>query len=539
MSLTAKDKKNKTFYERNNYVINSHMNCYYQELVEMTPDEFREWVIKMRRTVRDSWDVYGCPPRIGKCEEDIVKQFNKMAEFPVHEFTHTDELSDIEDDVIINKSRIGGEADQWFSNMMMTRINYTEKDDGHSIYDLFAQDKFLERMVKASMRHFRRDSLYEHAKSALCNDDKYSVVSVSNGEEWMDAFHNSPEIFKGYDFILEQTKIREGVNSGYYQLQQSDILHLTREQVKEYKEKDWLVYRNHSTFDIDKMPDNMVYNIRVYKKDKKIFPRGFASFRIGYIQVAVNYPSMTAKYLYERFTEDIRDQDVINIYDPSAGWGGRILGAMAVRDDRSIHYVGTDPNPDNFHGGVSGGQYGHLADFYNTRTYRGNPFFSETNTYRIFKECAEEIHLNPDFKKEYKGKIDLIFTSPPYFNREAYSEDPSQSYKKFGHSYDAWRHGFLAPTLETCVEYLKPDRYLLWNVADLLIKKQFLPLEQDSRDILESLGMEYQYTLKMAMELMPGQNRLDENGVPMCKNYCKVNGKYLKYEPILVFKKPA
>ena len=370
MSLTAKDKKNKTFYERNNYVINSHMNCYYQELVEMTPDEFREWVIKMRRTVRDSWDVYGCPPRIGKCEEDIVKQFNKMAEFPVHEFTHTDELSDIEDDVIINKSRIGGEADQWFSNMMMTRINYTEKDDGHSIYDLFAQDKFLERMVKASMRHFRRDSLYEHAKSALCNDDKYSVVSVSNGEEWMDAFHNSPEIFKGYDFILEQTKIREGVNSGYYQLQQSDILHLTREQVKEYKEKDWLVYRNHSTFDIDKMPDNMVYNIRVYKKDKKIFPRGFASFRIGYIQVAVNYPSMTAKYLYERFTEDIRDQDVINIYDPSAGWGGRILGAMAVRDDRSIHYVGTDPNPDNFHGGVSGGQYGHFCLLYTSPSPR-------------------------------------------------------------------------------------------------------------------------------------------------------------------------
>ena len=529
----------KGFYERNNWVINSHMNCYYQDLANMTPDEFREWVIEMRKTVKESWDLYGCPPRIGKNEQALIEQFNKMAQFPIHEFTHTDELSDIEDDVIINKSRVGGEADQWFSNMMKTRINYTEKDTGYSIYDLFAEDRFLERMVKASMRHFRRDSLYEHAKSALCNDDKYSVVNVSNGEEWMEAFHNSPKIFKDHDFILEQTKMREGVNSGYYQVQQSDILHLTREQVKEYKEKGWLEYRNHSTFDIDNLPDNMVYNIRVYKKDKKIFPRGFASFRIGYIQVAVNFPSMTAKYLYERFTEDIKDQEVINIYDPSAGWGGRILGAMAVRDDRRIHYIGTDPNTDNFNDDGDYSKYASLADFYNTKTYRGNPIFSETNTYHLFREGSEEIGKHPDFQK-YKGQFDLIFTSPPYFNREAYSEDPTQSYKKFGSSYESWRDGFLKPTLETCVEYLRSDRYLLWNVADLLVgKKKFLPLEQDSINILESLRMRYCYTLKMAMELMPGQNRLDENGVPMCKNYCRVNGKYLKYEPVLVFIKPS
>ena len=75
---------------------------------------------------------------------------------------------------------------------------------------------------------------------------------------------------------------------------------------------------------------------------------GFKSFRIGYIQPAVNFPPMTAKYLYERFTEHIKDQERIVIYDPSSGWGGRILGAMGVRDDRRIHYVGTDPNPDNF-----------------------------------------------------------------------------------------------------------------------------------------------------------------------------------------------
>ena len=38
--------ENKPFYERNNHVINSDMNCYYQDLVEMTPDDFRDWVVK-------------------------------------------------------------------------------------------------------------------------------------------------------------------------------------------------------------------------------------------------------------------------------------------------------------------------------------------------------------------------------------------------------------------------------------------------------------------------------------------------------------
>ena len=527
----------KQYYERNDHVINSDINCNFEDLLEMTPDQFKEWVIKFRKVVKESWDEYGCPPRTGKNEEGIVEQFNKIAEYPVHKFTHNDELSDIEDDVIINKSRIGGEADQWFSNMMQTRINYTEKDNGYSIYDLFADDRHLDKMVKGGMRHFRRDSLYEHAKSAFTNNKKYAIIATKDAHAWMDAFHNNRNIFKGYDFMLEEVKIREGLNSGYFQVEQSEILNLTKDQVQEYKDKGLLEYRHHSTFDIENMSDDKRYNIRVYQKGKKMFPKAFAAYRIGYIQPAVNFPPMTAKYLYERFTNDIKDQEVINIYDPSAGWGGRILGAMGVRDDRRIHYVGTDPNPDNFLDDDNYSKYASIADFYNTRTYRGNPFFSETNTYEIFKEGSEVIHINPDFKK-YKGKLDFIFTSPPYFNREAYSEDENQSYKKYGSSYDSWRHGFLAPTLETCAEYLKPGRYMAWNIADLLVGGNYLPLEQDSKDILASCGLEYKYTIKMALEGMPGQNRMGEDGKPTCKNYCMVDGKYFKYEPVLVFWKP-
>ena len=523
-------------YQRNSYIVNSPINVLFEDLMDMTPDKFREWVIQMRKEITQAWDEHGCPPRTGKDKQDIIDSFNRLESYPVHEFEFTDELTDGSiPDVIINKSRAGVEVDQWFSNMFKTRINYSEKDNGYSIYDLVANDDFLDRVVKGSMRHLRRDSFYSHALSAIRHSTKYSVVDVSCGQEWMEAFFNNPAIFKDHDFLLEQIEPKVGMNTGYFQLDQSDILVLSKEQVENWKDK--MKYRHHSTFDINNLPDDKIYSIRVYSKGERVFPSGFKCFRIGYIQPAVNFPPLTAKYLYERFTEHCKQQDKLVIYDPSCGWGGRILGAMSVTDDRTVHYIGTDPNTENFpQGAHQFGKYGALADFYNTKTYRGNSFFSHTNTYEIFMLGSEIIGESVEFAK-YKNQVDLIFTSPPYFNREAYSEDPTQSYKKFS-SYESWRDGFLRPTLKTCAEVLKNDRYLLWNIADLQIKGEYLPLQEDSRKILESFGLVYKYTLKMALEPMPGQNRVDENGIPKCKNFCKVNGRVMKHEPIFVFYKP-
>jgi hypothetical protein len=528
----------KQFYEKNTHILESSANVCYEDLVSMSPEGFRSWVIHMRREILRIWDDYGLPPRSGgKSESEIIDQFNRMHQYPVHNFVKSDGLCDVGDDVITNTSGIGVEADQWFDNMYKTRINRTDKDDGFSVYDLFNDDAYLESVVKRSFRHFRRDGMYIHAQSVKKSDKKSGLISAKTAVEWIDAYFNNPKIFKNHDFILEEVKPPEGKNAGYFQLDETDLLHLTPEQLEAYRDAGRLEYRHHSTFDISSINPDRLYRVRMYEKGRKIFPKGFIPFRIGYIQPAVNFPPLTAKYLYERFTNHIKDQEVINVYDPSAGWGGRILGAMSVRDDRSIHYVGTDPNPDNFNDDGTYSKYAALADFYNSKTYKGNAFFSHTNTYEIFRECSEEIHRRPEFQK-YKGKIDLIFTSPPYFNREAYSEDSNQSYKKHGSSYTAWKEGFLRPTLETCVEYLRSDRYLLWNIADLrLDNKTYLPLEQDSRDILEGLGMSYVMTIKMAQVGMPGSNRLDSEGKPHVKNHCLVGDKYMKYEPVFVFKK--
>ena len=86
-----------------------------------------------------------------------------------------------------------------------------------------------------------------------------------------------------------------------------------------------------------KVKDN-VYMIRYYNINKRLFPTMFQTFRLALsTQPVVNFPPLTARLLYEKYTDHIEQDEPLNVYDPSSGWGGRILGAMASM--KRIHYV--------------------------------------------------------------------------------------------------------------------------------------------------------------------------------------------------------
>ena len=123
------------------------------------------------------------------------------------------------------------------------------------------------------------------------------------------------------------------------------------------------------------------------------------------------------------------------------------------------------------------------------------------------------------------------------FAAEGYSEDENQSFKKFP-QYELWRDGFLAETLKTCVEYLKPGRWLCWNVADVSFDGKFHPLERDAVDIHKSMGTEYRHRYKMLMGLVTHSEISSRTRVPTSNNYCSVRGRFYKYEPIFCFYKP-
>lgn len=512
---------------RNNKLLESTINITFDELIRKTPDEFRSWVVDMRSTILDLWDNHGLPPRVGYDEDEIIHQFKKMEGFPVHEFLVENELTG-KKECIRNTSIIGNAANEWFPTMMATKINYGTNGEGRSIYDFFAKPELLETFQTYAARNFGKDSFYHYSLCVKAND--HENLNAPDGKTWVEKFEKTKRIYGTHDYWLNSKKSDGGGYTGYNEeLRNSEFLYLTDQDVEDLGSL--IPESSKSKLELGSGCNHL---IRFYEFGQKVFPLGLKAFRVSFCQYAVQYPPLTAKLLYEKYTEKLKNQDIIKIYDPSMGWGGRLLAAMAVKSDRKIHYIGTDPNTDhNTDDGRT--KYHQVADFYNKNSGRNNPFFeSEPNTYEIYQLGSEEIGKNLEFQK-HRGDLDLVFTSPPYFAKEVYSNDPEQSCHKFP-QYEAWRDGFLRPTLETAVEWLKPNRYLLWNISDAKFGQTMLPLEQDSIDILVSLGMKHIETYMMTLSPMPGANRIVE-GKPMFKNYCKIDGKFFKYEPIFVFLK--
>lgn len=555
----------KWFYEKNDELLKSAVNKTFEEILWMTEAEFQTWVADMRSEVVRIWDQKGIPPRVGFSEQEIVEQFREMRSYPVHHVVDGFECVDEETgqrDCVRNSSVLGNAANQWFPTMMATKINYTDDTSaGLSIYDHFKEPSLLPKMITYGRRHFKRDSFYHYSYPVKVFTDgdniteylkKYFVEPKNTAVEWIKAYEAKRTAYENnFDYWLE-AKEEGGEYTGYGEnLRNVSYLRLTRDELSELgsivpdKCKTNIDYKNRD-----------VFQIRIFKRGQRVFPIGLKAFRISVCQYAVNFPPLTAKYLYEKFTEHIKNQPQINIWDPSSGWGGRILGAMSVENDiRRLHYIGTDPNTD--HNTTPGRtKYHELADFYNKHT--DSPFATNPpHTYEFYQCGSEDMQHMPEFQ-QYKGKLDLVFTSPPYFAKELYSDDLTQSATKFN-TFDAWVDGFLKPTLETAVAWLAPNRYLLWNIADAKFGDQMLPLEKVSCDILESLGMKCEGKLKMVLAQMPGGNRVDlETGKPSAKNFCRIKasankfiansientGKktkqkeiWFKYEPIFVFKK--
>ena len=349
---------------------------------------------------------------------------------------------------------------------MKTKIVYNDISKAKSIYDHFVDEDLFQKVYTYGHRHFKRDSFYHYSnpiKSKGLVEIGTLRHTVSSGRSFLDWFERNGRQYDTHDYWLKPDKEQE--YTGYDdKLRNVQWAQVTKEEIEQLDIPD--------KCKVNMKDDCDVYQIMLFKKGQKIFPLGFKPFRISWCQYAVNFPPLTAKYLYEKYTEHFKEQSTIRIWDPSAGWGGRILGAMSISDDRNIHYIGTDPNTDHTvirEDGTKSTKYDELARFFNEKTYRGTGLFPHTNTYEIH-QCGSE-----DFSCENET-LDLVFTSPPYFAKEAYSDDEEQSYKKFN-QYETWVEGFLRPTLTNAYKYLKNDRYLLWNIADAKFGNEMLPLE--------------------------------------------------------------
>lgn len=157
-----------------------------------------------------------------------------------------------------------------------------------------------------------------------------------------------------------------------------------------------------------------------------------------------------------------------NYYDPSCGWGARMLSAL----HKGVNYFGTDPNTQL----VS--RLYECAERYN----RLNPSFFPTVT-DIRNVGSEKC------QQDWLGQMDFAFTSPPYFGLEIYPGD-GQSYVE-GMSYGDWIDSWMRPTARNILAYLKPQAYCAINIKDVVLNRVSYPLEQDAVRVFQEEGFRY------------------------------------------------
>lgn len=157
-----------------------------------------------------------------------------------------------------------------------------------------------------------------------------------------------------------------------------------------------------------------------------------------------------------------------NFYDYSCGWAHRMLSAIK----NHVTYYGTDPNSELI------SRLEEISDRCSKVT--GEPV--ETHLY----PTGSEVHHS-----EMDGKIDLAFSSPPYYDLEIYRSD-NQSISK-NPEYSDWLCEWWLQTIANIHQYLKLGGIFGLNVKDLRPYNVYetLPgraLEKDMTSLVEQTG---------------------------------------------------
>jgi hypothetical protein len=167
-----------------------------------------------------------------------------------------------------------------------------------------------------------------------------------------------------------------------------------------------------------------------------------------------------------------------NVYDYSAGYGGRLLGISG--SNMSYNYTAVDPN---------------------TETIEYLHYLNDC----IYDSIGRRGQLHKNVSEVYQPEdVDLAFSSPPYFNLEKYSDEPTQCMNQFN-TLDEWFEGYVVPTMQNIHKGLNSDGVFATNIADYKIggKTEFKVCERWI-ETAEKLGFKYKQTIKMMLNTRPG-----------------------------------
>jgi hypothetical protein len=188
----------------------------------------------------------------------------------------------------------------------------------------------------------------------------------------------------------------------------------------------------------------------------------FECFRINLGSV-VMFKATTAKYLYKKYRAK-------SVLDPTAGWGGRMLGAWSL----GINYTGCDTNVEMTQA------YDDMIEFLDAETGFNNELFEVKNNSKL--QMIWDSCLNVDFSKlDY----DFVLTSPPYVNLELYEHmTPWETDQAF---YEL----FFIPLWQKCVDNIKKGGHVCFNISPKMyadaLKFGLTPCDEEE-DLLQQMG---------------------------------------------------
>jgi ParB-like chromosome segregation protein Spo0J len=143
------------------------------------------------------------------------------------------------------------------------------------------------------------------------------------------------------------------------------------------------------------------------------------------------------------------------VLDPCTGYGGRLVGWIASR--LGGKYIGVDPS---------------------TKTHEANLRLADAlgRSEEVSLSCVPFEDWNP---ADLRGRVGFAFTSPPYFSRERYSDEDTQSWVRHP-GFDGWVAGFLRPLMTGTFASLAAGGRFAINIADVSVGKNRYPVAEAS-----------------------------------------------------------
>lgn len=186
-------------------------------------------------------------------------------------------------------------------------------------------------------------------------------------------------------------------------------------------------------------------------------------------KIDINYHNIS-EYLFSNFSQCTNFNNTVvvsllkffkpvKVLDFSAGWGDRLIGAIAY----DCEYTGIDPS--NCMNPI-------YKKMINTLCLK-----EKRKQYNIIKDGFENVEV----KKNY---YDLVFTSPPFFDLEVYEDSENQSVQKFD-TVEKWKNDFLFPSIKKSFDSLKKNKHLALYITDYKNNYYIQDMKNYIKDILK------------------------------------------------------